>query len=175
MTKLTDVPLTRPAANERSPLRKPRARGQRIQAIKVGYQEAFLAFIRVGDSRARAAGRARVLPKTVERWQADDPEFARLYREAQEEGKAMIEGRLDGLTPRAVDVAEDTLENKDPKLAWDAAHKILRGRGLLRDVDTHAILGDITFRVIYDDDRNERTDNPPAELPEPPGPGPVRQ
>lgn len=135
MGRLSGLPTSRPAANERAPRRRPRVRLPLLKAKQLAHQEAFLAFIRAGESSTQAALRTRVALLTVDGWRADDPEFAQLYREAQAEARAVLEGKVDDLLPKAIDVAEETLGDEDAKLKWDAAHKLLKGRGLLRDVD----------------------------------------
>ena len=138
--KLADVPLGVSAANERSPFRQPRRKRVARKAVKVARQEFYLALIRAGESKARAVIRGEVSANTVEKWQ-QDPKFAQRCREATEMAKAAAEGRLEGLLPRAVGVAEETLEDEDTRLRWDAAHKILRGRGVLRDADVVPVVG----------------------------------
>ena len=139
MSRLAELPTFQPAANERAPRRKPRINWALMKAQKLARQEAFLAFIRAGESKARAAFRTRVELQTVDDWRGKDPEFAQLYQKAQEDGQAMLERRVNGLLPMAIDVAEETLSDEDVKLRWDAAFRLMKGRGLLRDADAPVV------------------------------------
>ena len=133
MRNLEDIPTFREASNARSPLRRPRHRLLARNAQTAAKQQMCLDFLQAGDSPRRAAERIAIRPQLIDKWRGLDPEFAAAYTEAVKTAADKAAERIVGLLPRAVDVAEATLEAQDPKLAWDGAYKLLKGRGMLTD------------------------------------------
>lgn len=166
MLPLANLPLEQPAANERSPNRRPRTRLPLKRAVMVRRQESVLALLRGGASEREACRRVRITIGAITKWRRD-PVFADALALAIKDGASYIGDRLDGLKAKAVDVLDEALAFDDPpqckpmSIRLDAAKTLLRGRGDLKDSSEFSgpggspLAGNITlYRILVSASRS---------------------
>lgn len=142
--KLEDIPPTRPAVTEKSPNRQDRIRSNAQMALTASKRQAFLDYVRVGETIVKAAERVGVDPSTIQHWR-EDPGFAEAYAEARKHAIDAANDELDGITPRAVKAIGNAVDSEDIKLSAEYAHKHLRGRGLYRE--SREVQGEVTHKL----------------------------
>lgn len=129
-----ELPKPVPAANARSPNRRPRIRRvlsrYRTEMAQKLWLEHFGATGNF-DQACIAVGRNM---SCVRHWIAGDSDFCAKWRLIREAKRMMLQGRLEDMTEKALEVYQDTLnETQDKKLAFEAARRLLVSEGLLRE------------------------------------------
>ncbi len=138
---MPDIPPTRPAANARSPNRKPRYRTAMRNRTRLTEKEVFLrVYALAGYERAAEAitlpgGTIGQTKRRVWEWAQEDKDFLGEWHEAKEKYLANIKPTLDGLTITALGVIESTMEGVEikPETRLDAAKSHLKGTGVYSD------------------------------------------
>jgi hypothetical protein len=74
----------------------------------------------------------KVSPTTYYRWLNGHRLFREYFKRQAMHASETVETRLDANLLRAVRVVEDTMSGKDPYMAYNAAEKLLSGRGRYR-------------------------------------------
>ena len=128
------LPEPRPAANARSPNRKPRHRKVANSFTRAGLKTRFLeAFLAKGSFKL-ACALTHEPEVTIYRWLEEDPEFKAQFEARKVDLEEIRKGRLEGLTDKAIDVVEATLEQtEDLGLRLKPAMALLRHRRLLTE------------------------------------------
>ena len=124
---------TRPAANKRSPNRKPRYRRQMRSNTRQIQKEAVLGAYLQGKDLEGASQDAMASPDLVRYWETSDPEFRVKAREAREKGKAHLEGKLLTKGEKAVDNYDAFLDSESEKLRLVASQDVLDRLGVGRE------------------------------------------
>lgn len=134
---LEPFPSPVPAANGRSPNRKPRMR----KVLKLwDVTQAKKLFLRVyrltGDSKI-ACERVDRHPATVWRWAKDDPAFESAIDHIAAQWVDLLDRNLKNLDLKAIEVIRDTLEQStDLRLRAEIAVKVLKSHGYMPDKAT---------------------------------------
>ena len=128
------LPEPRPAANARSPNRKPRYRKVANSFTKAGLKTRFLeAFLAKGSFKL-ACALTHEPEVTIYRWLKEDPEFKAQFEARKVDLEEIRKGRLEGLTDKAIDVVEATLEQtEDLGLRLKPEMALIRHRRLLTE------------------------------------------
>ena len=146
---MEDIPRARPAANARSPLRKPRLRGP-VRAWEIS--ELKKRFIEIYQLTGNVAGACAVIKRqeqTVQEWLDRDIPFAESCRAITTMWRSIREGQVRDLTGPALGVMGETMEQQDDKrLRFDAAKAVLRSEGLLKEKVEQEHTGEILLRVV---------------------------
>lgn len=131
-----------PAANARSPNRKPRTRKRLEQYTRALHKAAVIGAFLNGAELEQAAAAGMVSPGAVLHWAERDPEFREQAKKARELARLRAEGKLtDGLeqmVERLVTILQNTT---DEALSVDGIIKVLRGVGVLVDRQQAEIKG----------------------------------
>ena len=129
------LPPPRPAANERSPNRKPRWRSVIRRWSEKKAREMWLEVYRnTGGNVALACAAVQRTQETVAQWVKKYPDFAAGLENAQKVLTALYGDAIEDMTPAALRVYRETLEEgEDAKLRLQAARDVLRSKGVITD------------------------------------------
>ncbi len=171
---------SRPAANARSPRRKPRTRLPIKKAMRQLEWELFLKVYALSgyDDAIRAicdADPEDDMKSEIKRAKArifgyvnDDPEHVGERKRAWATAKSLflegLEPRLHGMTDKSFNVVSDILDNEDPKfkaLALDAAKAHLKGVRVYSEKQLLELPKDIEITVRYADSDKKLDSNAP--------------
>ena len=137
------MPAPVPAANERSPNRKPRrARAYKLWNLRQA-KRAFLGVLRVTGDRVKARDFIDRGGWTINSWLRNDEAFALSVQDIEHQWQEFKAGNVQGLEMKAIGVLERALDGvgKDGRLAADVAYKILRSGGLIHERSQTEVTG----------------------------------
>ena len=165
MLKVKDIPVTREAANARSPKRRPRYRSLMKTSGKAVIQKAVIAQASLGLSNLEIEELLHLAPHAIKKWRNLDKGFMAAHDEAIECYKASAKGELAGELPASVVVVKETISGVNEKpLRFEAAKANIRGLGVWAERQEQRVDGrqEITIRVEYDKDRSNSPPEKPA-------------
>ncbi len=129
----------RPAANERSPNRKPRHRQHTFQEI-LSYEKAhskklWLRIFRATGNFKQSCEVVRRRPSTVGKWMIDDPDFRAERDKIKEVWRDLLNSGFTALGEEALKVVQEILESSlaDKDLRFKVAQWVLKSQGVGQD------------------------------------------
>lgn len=129
------IPLTEPGAPTRSGVvRKPRYRRLAWLRFHAKKMELWLDLYRVSGNVDQACKEANLGHAVIYDWAKKSSAFKTRWDEIKEMRKSLIEDKITGLVPDALDAFEEVLKDKSPehvRYRVDVATKLLKGAGHL--------------------------------------------
>ena len=128
MKRLSDIPLSRPAATPHSPNRKDRRLSQMKMASVEARKKVYLDCILAGETEQQAEERIGADRAQIYRWEKSDPDFRQRCEEALEFDRRLGQRQSGPLISKSVNVVSDTLDGKKiTPQQYKAANDTLRG------------------------------------------------